>query len=251
MKRLFTPDAEAALVRTMQGEPLLAFDFDGTLAPIVPVPEDARIPTAVMWRLQRLAERWPVAIITGRTVDDVRKRLPFAPWRIVGSHGAEGGSEAALAQARAALDVARRRLDDARLDLHQHGVLLEDKSASIALHYRLASDRQAAVHAIAQVLAGLPPELAVFGGKMVANIVPAWAHDKGKALAEMVEERGKPGAVFVGDDVNDESVFARAEDDWFTIRVGQDYPNSQAKYLLDGTADLPRLLDMMLQAAAR
>ena len=103
--------------------------------------------------------------------------------------------------------------------------------------------------AIAQALSVLPAELAVFGGKMVANIVPAWAHDKGNALAELVNERGNPAAVFLGDDVNDESVFAREDEHWFTVRIGQDYPNSRAQYVMDSTAELPRLLDLMLGAA--
>jgi trehalose 6-phosphate phosphatase len=54
--------------------------------------------------------------------------------------------------------------------------------------------------------------------------------------------------VFVGDDVNDEPVFARPEPSWLTVRVGQDDPMSQARYFLDGPADLPRLLDRMLEA---
>lgn len=249
MKRLFTPEADAALGRAMLQDPVLAFDFDGTLAPIVPVPGDARVPPAVMLRLRRLTERWPVAIITGRAIDDVRQRLAFEPWRVVGSHGAESGDQARIDEARSALDVARLHLQDARHALQQHGIGIEDKGASIALHYRLASDRPAAVQAIAQALSVLPAELAVFGGKMVANIVPAWAHDKGNALAELVNERGNPAAVFLGDDVNDESVFAREDEHWFTVRIGQDYPNSRAQYVMDSTAELPRLLDLMLGAA--
>jgi trehalose 6-phosphate phosphatase len=247
MKRLFTPEAEAALRRTMQRDPLLGFDFDGTLAPIVTLPDDARIPTPVALRLQRVAERWPVAIITGRTIEDVRRRLPFSPWRIVGSHGAESHSTGHLEGARQTLEPTRQLLVHHAEQLGRHGVSIEDKGASVALHYRLASDRTAAVQSIARALASLPPDVSVFGGKMVANIVPAWADNKGKALAGLVAELGNPAAVFVGDDVNDESVFAQDNPDWFTVRVGHDYPNSQAKYLLDGVADVARLLDLMLE----
>ena len=65
MKRLFTPEGETALADTMRRQPLLAFDFDGTLAPIVARPDDARVPPAVAHRLQRLASRLPVAIVSG------------------------------------------------------------------------------------------------------------------------------------------------------------------------------------------
>jgi trehalose-6-phosphatase len=90
----------------------------------------------------------------------------------------------------------------------------------------------------------------VFGGKLVANIVPEWANDKASALAQLVAERGRPHAIFIGDDVNDECVFARRNPDWLTIRVGHDYPNSQADFVVDSTNTLPSVLDLMLSLDA-
>jgi trehalose 6-phosphate phosphatase len=75
----------------LKREPLLAFDFDGTLAPIVDRPQDARVPEPVAQCLQELGSRCAVAIITGRSVEDVKPRLGFAPQFIVGNHGAEQG----------------------------------------------------------------------------------------------------------------------------------------------------------------
>lgn len=246
MRSLFSPDGRAELSCILAQDPLLAFDFDGTLAPIVTVPDLARVPTAVAQRLTQLSAHRPIAIITGRAIADVRRRLPFEAWRIVGSHGAESSSADQSERAVIALDAARRFLRLHHADLEQQGVALEDKGASIALHYRLAHDRDAAVHRIGQLLTDLPPGLAVFGGKMVANIVPDWANDKAGALAKLVAERGRPHAVFIGDDVNDECVFARRNPDWLTIRVGHDYPNSQADFVIDSTNALPSVLDLML-----
>lgn len=246
MTPLFTPEGRAALDLALLGRPLLAFDFDGTLAPIVAHPSQARIPTPVACRLKRVATRHRVAIITGRSVSDVQERLPFAPWRIVGNHGAEVDADGRAERARLELDPVRRSLREARLRLHVLGVVTEDKGASIALHYRLAPDRAAAMQEIAAVLGQLPQGLSVFGGKMVANIVPAWANDKGQALADLVAECETSGALFVGDDINDEPVFARGEHDWLTIRVGRDYPNSQARFMIAGMNDMPQLLDLIL-----
>ena len=238
------------LQETMQRRPLLAFDFDGTLAPIVARPGDARVPAPVAHRLQRLAAQLPVAVVSGRRVQDVRPRLLFTPWRIVGNHGAEDETERpSVAHARD-LGLARERLDAHAAALRQAGVVVEDKVMSIALHYRLASDREAAQQAIADLVRTLPPSLSVFGGKMVVNIVVAQARDKADAVAALVDASGAGAAVFVGDDVNDEPVFVRAEPSWLTVRVGQDDPSSQARYFLDGPADLPRLLDRMLEALA-
>lgn len=248
MRRLFTPEGEAALADTMRQRPLLAFDFDGTLAPIVARPDDARVPPAVAHRLQRLAQRVPVAVISGRRVHDLRPRLLFVPWRVVGNHGAEDESPLQAERDAAALAPARACLAAAADALHDAGVVVEDKGLSIALHYRLSSDRAAAQRAIEEALADLPPSLKTFGGKMVVNLVAAWARDKADAVAELVDASGAAAAVFIGDDVNDEPVFARDEPSWFTVRVGQDDPASAARWFLDGPADLPRLLDQMLQA---
>ncbi|MGM9487428.1 trehalose-phosphatase [Ideonella sp. YS5] len=249
MKRLFTPEGEAALLHTMQHRPLVAFDFDGTLAPIVARPADARVPAAVAHRLQRLARRLPVAVVSGRQVQDVRQRLLFTPWRVVGNHGAEDDLATAVDEDRAAaLAPARAALNAAADHLRAAGVMIEDKGLSFALHYRLASDIGAARHAIEDLLTRLPPGLAAFGGKMVVNIVGALSRDKADAVADLVAASGAPAAVFVGDDINDEPVFERSEPSWLTVRVGQDDPRSKASWFLDGPADLPRLLDRMLAA---
>jgi trehalose 6-phosphate phosphatase len=248
MRRLFTPDGEAALAHTIRQRPLLAFDFDGTLAPIVARPDDARVPAAVAHRLHRLSQRLPVAVISGRRVQDLRPRLLFVPWRVMGNHGAEDESPLQAGRDAEALTPARTCLAAAADALHDAGVVVEDKGLSIALHYRLSSDRAAAQRAIDQALADLPPGLKTFGGKMVVNLVAAWARDKADAVAELVAASGAAAAVFIGDDVNDEPVFARREPSWLTVRVGQDDPSSAASWFLDGPADLPRLLDQMLDA---
>lgn len=246
MKSFFSHEGRSQLGMQMAQAPLLAFDFDGTLAPIVPLPDLARVPTAVAQRLALLSARHPIAVITGRAIADVRGRLPFEPWRIVGSHGAESSSRQQSEQAVVALNAARQHLSNHHAELDRHGVVLEDKGASIALHYRLSPNREAALAYIAKLLSDLPPGLAVFGGKLVANIVPEWANDKAGALAQLVAERGRPHAIFIGDDVNDECVFARRNPDWLTIRVGHDYPNSQADFVIDSTNTLPSVLDLML-----
>lgn len=247
MKRLFTPEGEATLHHTMQQRPLLAFDFDGTLAPIVARPGDARVPAAVAHRLQRLASRLPVAVVSGRRVQDVRPRLLFTPWRVIGNHGAEDETAQSAVHA-AELAPARALLNEQANDLREAGVMVEDKGMSLALHYRLSSDRDTAQRAIAELVDALPPTLSVFGGKMVVNIVASQARDKADAVAALVAASGAGAAVFVGDDINDEPVFARAEPNWFTVRVGQDDPGSRARYFLDGPSDLPRMLDRMLES---
>ncbi|MDE2432779.1 MAG: trehalose-phosphatase, partial [Burkholderiales bacterium] len=72
MRHLFSPQGHHSLSTVMQLKPLLAFDFDGTLAPIVPRPDDAKVSISIANKLAQLAERLPVAIVTGRSIADVQ-----------------------------------------------------------------------------------------------------------------------------------------------------------------------------------
>ena len=245
MERFFTPRGEAALDAVMRLDPVLAFDFDGTLAPIVDRPDDAHVPAEVAECLAALATRHPVAIVTGRSVADVRTRLGFEPRFVVGNHGAEEDSRGVPDAARRTLDGLRRRIDGAARALGDAGVTVEDKQYSVALHYRLAADAAAARGAIAALLAGLPAGLESFGGKCVVNVVAAGLPDKGEAVARLVRRAGAAAACFVGDDVNDEAVFRRARPPWLTIRIGGDDPASHAMFFLDDVAELVLVLRRM------
>jgi len=250
MHHLFSSEGEAALAATLRLQPLLAFDFDGTLAPIVPRPQDARPSQAVSARLAALSERLPLAVVTGRMVDDVRPRLGFEPRFIVGNHGAEADGvlpDPAGVQALAAL---RARINAGFDALQQAGVLLEDKGASLALHYRLSRTRERALELIGRLLDPLDPALRVFGGKLVVNVAPRHAPDKAQAVRLLMQRAGTSALVFAGDDVNDEPVFSAAEAGWLTIRVGRDDPRSRAMFCLDSPGQMPLLLDRMLALLA-
>lgn len=247
MQHLFTPDGEAALAAVLRQRPLLAFDFDGTLAPIVARPDDARISQAVGQRLRALSARLPVAIVTGRTVADVRDRLGFAPQFVVGNHGAEDPDDApGTARRTAALNPLRAVLQAQAATLAAAGVAVEDKGLSIALHYRLSRDRAGAQALIDALLAQHGAELHIFGGKMVANAMASDAPDKAHAVQALVARCGAAAAFFAGDDVNDESVFIAAPAHWLTLRIGRDDPTSRARFGLDGPQEVALLLERML-----
>ncbi|HEV7577007.1 MAG TPA: trehalose-phosphatase [Caldimonas sp.] len=245
MRHLFSPEGDAALTAVMAVRPLLAFDFDGTLAPLVARPDAARIPLAVAWRLDRLARVLPLAIVSGRAVDDLRARLPFEPRYVIGNHGAEDPLAPGAVDP-AALDDVRAQLAAAAGALLAAEVVVEDKRHSLALHYRLAHDRTRALRLITTFVAELGPGVTAFGGKLVMNIVPTGAPDKAHAVASLVGRSAARAAVFLGDDVNDEPVFARAETGWLTVKVGRDGSASRAMYYLDGLADVATMLDRML-----
>ena len=121
---------------------------------------------------------------------------------------------------------------------------------SLALHYRLAPDAGAALVCIESLLQGIEPALRRFGGKCVVNVLAEGLPDKGDALAALLRRSHAVAAVFVGDDVNDEAVFMRAEPPSLTIRIGDDDPLSQAMYFLDSEAQLALVLQRMLALRA-
>jgi trehalose 6-phosphate phosphatase len=251
MQHLFSPEGESALARTLQQRPLLAFDFDGTLTPIVARPNDARLSKGVSARLATLAAHLPVAIVTGRSVGDVRGRLGFEPQFIVGNHGAEYASDGAVAdEPSGALFRIRARILDVLPALEAAGVTVEDKGYSMALHYRLSRTRERALRVITELLADRDESLRVFGGKLVVNVVPKLAPDKADAVRALLHRSGASCAIFAGDDVNDEPVFASAPAGWLTIRVGRDDPRSKAQYFLDSPGESALLLERMVLLVA-
>jgi trehalose 6-phosphate phosphatase len=90
----------------------------------------------------------------------------------------------------------------------------------------------------------------VFGGKCVVNVVPDNEPDKADAVERLVRRCDSAGAIFVGDDVNDEVVFVRSQPNWLTVRVGRDDAGSQAWYFLDGITEVGMMPHRMLALAS-
>ena len=237
----------AALTALVRQPAVFAFDFDGTLAPIRPRPDDVHVSATIALRLEKLARVRPVAIVTGRQIADVRERLGFVPTWIVGNHGAEDDGDAPAAErASRALDALRERLRVREGALRGAGVMIEDKRQSVALHYRTARDRDAAAALIHEVLAGFEPALHVFGGKRVVNAVAADAPDKAVAVRRLVARAGAEAAFFAGDDLNDEPVFVAAQPGWVTVRIGCEQRESAARFCIAGPHEMAGVLDRLL-----
>lgn len=244
---LLSPEGRSAIDRLMRQRPLLGFDFDGTLAPIVMHPDEAVLSPTLARLLGMLAERLPVAVVTGRQVLDVRHRLGFKPTHIVGNHGAEDEELGPDPQVVLALKAFRERMTKLEPMLSAAGASIEDKGASIAIHYRLATQPAQARAAIAELTRDLPPGVVTETGKRVVNVLASAAPDKGDAITRLMALHDTPVAFYAGDDTNDEPVFERAGLDWVTARVGPRLDSSHARFYLREQAEMEEVLRLMLR----
>ena len=241
------------LLELIQPGMLCAFDFDGTLAPIVADPSDARIAPPILRRLAALTEFTPVAVITGRSIEDVSLRLDFFPEYVIGNHGIEGmpGQER---QAEYYRQTCRDWLERLQAALQEQefdpAVWIEDKTFSLSVHYRMAQDVSHAQARLRQLIHQLMPGAEVVDGNCVLIVLPAGAPCKGDALAMLRNMISAPTAMYIGDDVTDESVFRLPHQDLVTIRI-EDAPDTAAQYYLQRQVQISELLDMMLHRLSK
>ncbi len=252
MKYLLARGQRPLLESFTDGNVLVALDFDGTLAPIVADREAASMRGATAVLLREVASRYPCAVLSGRSRADVAARLGDAPVRwIVGNHGIEQEEGSAVRALPFVERVARVRgmLVDRLQELP--GLELEDKRLSLAIHYRAVKDKDAARAFLATLAEELWPEARVIGGKHVVNWLPPGAPHKGHALNALRMQARSPKAIYVGDDVTDEDVFAQdVPDRLLCVRVQKSGWSAAPYYLIDQT-EIDELLRVLIAARSR
>jgi trehalose 6-phosphate phosphatase len=226
---------------------LLAFDFDGTLAPIADRPEQARMTARTHRLLAAVARRYPCAVISGRARRDLQWRLRRVPLlALAGSHGAESGSAPSAPPSHVA-SWARRLRTCLRAF---RGVRLEVKPHGVAVHYRQAVDKTEARAAILSVVAALEGTRHI-GGKDVFEVLPLGAPNKGDALAALRRRLEPRATLYIGDDVTDEDAFAsEGPGGLLAVRVGQGDATA-ARFRLDEQAEVESLLAALLRLGGR
>jgi trehalose 6-phosphate phosphatase len=208
----------AALVEDPR-DALVAFDFDGTLAPIVADPDPARAHPDAVVALAELAQRvGHVAVVTGRpaTVAVEYAGLRGVPGlsgvTVLGHYGLERW-EAATDEVTApppppGVDEVRRRLPELLRSLDAEQAYVEDKGASLGVHTRRLQDPTGSFERLRAPLQGLAEEtgLVLEPGRLVLELRPPGV-DKGGALRGLVDELGVHTVVFCGDDLGDLAAF--------------------------------------------
>jgi trehalose 6-phosphate phosphatase len=213
--RKVSPQLLASELAPRLGEYAILLDIDGTLLDLAPTPREVWVPPGLAETLGKLHDRTSgaLALVSGRSLNDID--LIFAPEQFpaVGGHGAEmriSADREAVATHAPPMDkeLKRRLAAIARLS---PGILLEDKGYSLALHYRLAPHAEKAIYAaVSLIRADLPnAPIEVLPGKCVCEIKQS-GFDKATGVRELMTHEPFRGRrpIFIGDDVTDESVFA-------------------------------------------
>lgn len=159
---------------------LLAFDYDGTLAPIVQTPAHARMRPETRRLLTAVARRYPCVVISGRPLDDVTQKLDRIPvWYVFGDFGHEPASEGQKPSAQVR-DWARQLTE--RLPSHR-GVVIEEKKYSVTIHYRRVRDKRRALEAIDQAIGELT-DARRLGSPQAVTVMPRGGPGQGRSVAE-------------------------------------------------------------------
>jgi trehalose 6-phosphate phosphatase len=243
MKNVLGRAALPTLRRYARRRVLLAFDFDGTLAPIVRDPDRAAMRPRTRALLAEAARRYPCVVVSGRARADVMRKVARIPLRaVLGNHGMEPwrGLPAARRQARRWCVRLRATLPPIA------GVILEDKGPSLAIHYRKAKAPAQARRRVLAAVAALPGARLVTG-KMVVNLLPENAPNKGTAVLGLCRRLRCAAIIYVGDDDNDEDAFALAgKAPLLGIRVGRSR-GSRAHCFLPGQSAVDELLSLLVK----
>ena len=267
------PEVEAVVAACMdvlrQTPSAVVTDIDGTVSAIAPTPAEAMVDPGAKAALARLVERLAaVAVVSGRAPQDGAAMVGLPELIYVGNHGLEriargtpwthpvaAAAQPSVAAALAEIESAARSVADVPW------LLIENKGVTGTVHYRLAPDQIAAA-ALLEPLARSAADrhgLRLTLGRMIFEVRPALAVNKGTAIRELAQDLGLRGIVFFGDDVTDVDAFRalrelREAGEAATLRVGVLGPDTSPAVLAEidlSVVGVPACAATLIALAAR
>lgn len=239
----------------------LITDVDGTISRLVDEPDAATIVPRSRAALASLQQKLPlVAVVSGRAAADVAQRVGLPGLVYVGNHGLERWENgrlfplADIAPYRPALERAKTAVEQIAPD----GMWVEDKGATLSIHYRLTADPGATYQQYKPQIAAMAAAegLRFFEGRLIFELRPPVEAHKGTAFTALVEEYGLDTAVFLGDDVTDVDAMKAAHElrkngRCYTLTIGVRTDHTPASvlahsdFLADDVDDVADLLDFL------
>ena len=217
---------------------MLLLDYDGTLVPIAPSPDMARLSSQTRGILEEisLCAAFELAIISGRSLSDIKALVGLEDIAYAGNHGLE-------IECRPLLEIVEQRIEEQLAGVE--GVFIEDKGLTLSVHYRLVQEpmvkevRNLILKAIRSCMK--EGNFKLTRGKKVIEIRPPLEWDKGKAIEWLLEIYGRPGnlPIFAGDDATDEDGFKVVRKlGGISIFVGREIIPVSADYYVNSPSEL-------------
>ena len=230
------------------------FDYDGTLTPIVSHPEKAILSEETKALLLALKKnpKSLLAIVSGRSLKDIRNLVGLKKIYYVGNHGLEiftpknGTKQLVPKEVFHELARIRNRLNSQMKDIE--GVLIEDKGSILTIHYRNVDPKcvPPILMALKQEIKGSKIPLCLGYGKMVFEIRPESNVNKGTTVLELLNHVNQGGVLplYIGDDQTDEDAFKALKKIGITIFVGLP-SHSSAQYYVEDSSEVYQFLKII------
>jgi len=229
-------------------------DYDGTLTPIVPRPEDAIMSGSMRQTVLDLSKKCTLGIVSGRELKDVKGLVKLDEIIFAGDHGfnidAPGAAGEKYSPAEAFLPAIAKAAESIENEVTAiPGAWVEKKTFTLSIHYRqtpdeLAGDVEKLVTRQAKELG-----LRLTSGKKVFEMRPNIDWHKGKAVQWLREKLGvdKAFTIYIGDDTTDEDAFKALDENGLGILVADEPQETAAKAILDSPDDVERFLRQLTQ----
>ncbi|HEX9758200.1 MAG TPA: trehalose-phosphatase [Nitrospiria bacterium] len=247
----------SSLQRKIKNPLVLFLDFDGTLAPIAPHPDQSFLDSSTKRLVQSISKKIPVVLISGRAQADLKKRVRLSGVTYVGNHGFEiSGQNFQFRMKNETLW--RKFLKNIRIQLEKRldnlpGVWVENKKVTLSVHYRLArrETREKANQILQQQVKNFNDQgkIRLSGGKAVWEIRPPIEWNKGKAVLWVLKQPGfkRKWPLYIGDDQTDQDAMRLIRNKGIGIMVGPPSGKGAAHYTLNNPREVHRFLGWVLK----
>ncbi len=246
MKHFFTQAGAQKLRKYCHPQSLLAFDYDGTLTPITRKISKAKLPLKTKKLLQKLYKRMPIAIVSGRSISDLKKLCSFSSAYFIGNHGLEGIKVDQKLKTIFYKTCKKWKWELIKKGSNIQGVELEDKKYSLSIHYRCAPNKPKIKNILLKHVSELHPSPRIVCGKCVIDLIPSSKFNKGISLKKAMHQVNAQQAIYIGDDQTDEDVFRLPLNSILKIRVGKKM-NSRADFYIQNQIEINKFLNLLLE----
>ena len=242
----------------------LITDIDGTVSPITEIPDLAQVTPRNLALLESLLPCCAlVAAVSGRAAADIQHRVGLTGMVYIGNHGLERWQngevlpDPAAARFRPAMEAAIQTLTPRLVP----GAWIEDKGATLSIHYRQTNDPALAAEQLRPVIEKIADAqgLRLFHGRMVFELRPPVEADKGTAFRHLVSEFSLDAAIYLGDDTTDVDALRAARQlrqagDCYAVGLGVQSPDmpaavgEAADIMASGVSDVEAFLSWLLDS---